>query len=177
MDNTNAVAKDERYRLIKPLIESVEGFTFESIFKHIPKKVVATDLGIPYTTFLKKIKIPKGFQDGELLRMSALFGLRKDIIPQLIEGYTPAKWPIRYAALGIIIKEDFATFQTIFSLIPMGILARDTGISYKEFRRKVHQPELFTEDEIGQMAKLFKAPPEKVAKLINDAILSNHKGV
>ena len=67
--------KDDRYNLIKPMIESDRVRTFGDIFKYIPKTVVAKDLGMNVSRFSDLIKNLDKFRLEDLFHLAELCGL------------------------------------------------------------------------------------------------------
>ena len=67
------MAKDHRYKTVKVLIESQIITEFNQIFLYIPKSVVADDMGINYSRFVKLIQQVELFRLKELIIMSGFF--------------------------------------------------------------------------------------------------------
>lgn len=64
---------DQRYKVVKNLIETDNIKSLRDIFLYIPKRVVYSDLGVNYTRFLKLINNPDRFTMKELITMAGLF--------------------------------------------------------------------------------------------------------
>lgn len=69
------MVKDQRYNLIKPMIEHDRIEDLKDIFKYIPKTVVAKDLGINNNRFSDLLKTPKNLRVYDLVRLADLCGI------------------------------------------------------------------------------------------------------
>ena len=65
--------KDERYDIVKNLLDTGSIKEFRQIFLYIPKKIVYSDLGVNYSRFLELIKNTKRFRLEELITLASLF--------------------------------------------------------------------------------------------------------
>jgi hypothetical protein len=66
------MVKDNRYKAIKAMLDAKSFKTFKELFEIIPKSVVASDLGIQYNRFIKRIDKPEDFSLNELVTFSDL---------------------------------------------------------------------------------------------------------
>jgi arginine repressor len=66
--------KDPRYTAIKYLLKKEDIKTFKEIFDHIPKTVVAADLGTNNSRMSRLIDDPSLFKMGELYKLAELIG-------------------------------------------------------------------------------------------------------
>jgi|ADGO01.1.fsa_nt_gi hypothetical protein len=69
------MVKDKRYQTVKLLIESGHITEFKQIFEHIPKSIVANDLGTNYTRLSKLIKHTEHIPLKDLITLSRFFGV------------------------------------------------------------------------------------------------------
>lgn len=67
------MGKDRRYNTVKLLIEAGHITEFSHIFDHIPKSVVATDLGTNYNRLARLITHTEHFTLEELVTLSNFF--------------------------------------------------------------------------------------------------------
>jgi hypothetical protein len=77
------MVKDNRYKAIKAMLEANNFKTFKEVFDIIPKSIVATDLGIHYDRFVKRINNPENFSLEELIIFSHLIGTNPSILINL----------------------------------------------------------------------------------------------
>jgi hypothetical protein len=75
--------KDRRYNTIKLLIEAGQVTEFHQIFEHIPKSVVATDMGTNYNRLVKLVMNTGRFTLEELEKLSTFFDVDSKIIVDL----------------------------------------------------------------------------------------------
>jgi hypothetical protein len=62
----------------------------------------------------------------------------------------------RYGVIKALFREgDQYRFKDVFDIIPKTIVARDLGMNYHTFTRKVEDPERFTLKVIIKMADMF----------------------
>jgi hypothetical protein len=62
----------------------------------------------------------------------------------------------RYGIIRALLKEgERYRFKDVFDVIPKTIVAKDLGMNYHTFTRKVEDPERFTLKEIIKMAGMF----------------------
>jgi len=80
------MAKDERYKNVKNLIESGRITALREIFsyKAIPKTVVAKDLGMHHVTFNKLLAAPQRFTFEDAFHLAALLETDKKTVMSLI---------------------------------------------------------------------------------------------
>ncbi len=79
------LTRDDRYDLIKPMIDSGNIVTFNDIFKYIPKTIVAKDLGKKVDRFSELMKKVEGFTLGELYMIGKFCKINESQIVQLAE--------------------------------------------------------------------------------------------
>jgi len=72
--------KDSRYKAIKAMLEANNFRTFKEVFDIIPRSIVATDLGIHYNRFVKRINKPEDFSLKELILFSDLVGTNPSVL-------------------------------------------------------------------------------------------------
>lgn len=77
------MAKDRRYNTVKLLIESGNITEFINIFDHIPKSVVANDLGTNYKRLVRLITHTGHFTLDELVTLSNFFDVESKTIVDL----------------------------------------------------------------------------------------------
>ena len=77
--------RDNRYNLIKPMIDSGDIVTFNDIFKYIPKTIVAKDLGKKVDRFSELMKKVEGFTLEELYMIGKFCKISESQIVQLAE--------------------------------------------------------------------------------------------
>jgi hypothetical protein len=74
------MVKDSRYKAIKAMLEANNFKSFREVFDIIPKSIVATDLGIHYNRFVKRINKPEDFSLHELIMFSDLIGTDPSVL-------------------------------------------------------------------------------------------------
>lgn len=79
------LTRDDRYNLIKPMIDNGDIVTFNDIFKYIPKTIVAKDLGKKVDRFSELMKKVEGFTLGELYTIGKFCRISESQITQLAE--------------------------------------------------------------------------------------------
>jgi len=83
-DNTKQLAREKRrlnrLNSIKHELESGRMNSFEQIFAIMTETRLATELGISYYAFRKKITDPGEFTIAEMMRMASLFGVNYEVI-------------------------------------------------------------------------------------------------
>jgi hypothetical protein len=67
--------KDNRYVVVKVMIETGHITTFSQIFDYIPISVVAIDYGSNYVRFARQISRPLSFRLKDLSILATLFGI------------------------------------------------------------------------------------------------------
>jgi hypothetical protein len=77
--------RDDRYDLIKPMIESGNIVSFNDIFKYIPKTIIAKDLGKKVDRFSELMKKVEGFTLSELYTIAKFCNISESQIYQLAE--------------------------------------------------------------------------------------------
>ncbi len=77
--------RDDRYDLIKPMIDSGNIVSFNDIFKYIPKTIVAKDLGKKVDRFSELMKKVEGFTLGEIYTIAKFCNISESQIYQLVE--------------------------------------------------------------------------------------------
>ena len=86
------MAKDSRYKIIKPMFSDGEIKSFAQIFEYIPKTVVANDLGLNVNRFSQSIKNVENLRIRDILQLADLLNLKPMEIFGLIDkqlGATP----------------------------------------------------------------------------------------
>jgi len=78
------MVKDHRYKRVKHLLSNGYITLFRDFFDHIPKTLVAKDLGIHNQTFSKLLEHPESFTFLHVFRISALFEVEEKVIIDLI---------------------------------------------------------------------------------------------
>jgi hypothetical protein len=78
------LTRDDRYDLIKPMIEKGNIVSFNDIFKYIPKTIVARDLGKKVDRFSELMKKVDGFTVAELFRIAKLIDISESEMLQLV---------------------------------------------------------------------------------------------
>ena len=80
------MARDERYKNVKNLIETGRITALREIFsyKAIPKTVVAKDLGMHHVTFNKLLSVPQRFTFEDAFHLATLLDTDKKNIMNLI---------------------------------------------------------------------------------------------
>jgi hypothetical protein len=81
-----AAKKDHRYFTAKVLIESKNIKTFQEIFKHIPKSVVAKELRTNNNRMTQVIEKPAYLRIGEAQKIAKLIGVPFMVIAELIDA-------------------------------------------------------------------------------------------
>jgi|HubBroStandDraft_5_1064220.scaffolds.fasta_scaffold377409_1 hypothetical protein len=76
--------RDDRYDLIKPLVETGKIMFFNDIFKYIPKTVVAKDLGKKVDRFNTLMSRVQEFMLADLFIMAKKFDIGEDVIVRLV---------------------------------------------------------------------------------------------
>jgi hypothetical protein len=73
----------------------------------------------------------------------------------------------RYGVIKALFREgDRYRFKDIFDIVPKTIVAKDLGMNYHAFTRKVGDPERFTLKEIIKMADMFAIGPQNLCDRI-----------
>jgi hypothetical protein len=80
------MSTDDRYKLVKPMIDTDHIKSFRDIFTYLPKTVIAKDLGINNGRFTDLISHPEGLRVGDVYRLAALFNIEPRQIFELIES-------------------------------------------------------------------------------------------
>ncbi len=87
-DNAKQVARDARRKnrlnSIKNELEALRINSFEQIFAIISESRMATELGISFYAFRKKVEDPGEFTVNEMARFAALIGVKYDTIANFI---------------------------------------------------------------------------------------------
>ncbi len=78
------MAKDQRYKTLKVMIDTGNISALEDIFNIIPKTVVAADLGINYSRFLTRLTKPAEFTLDELMRLATFIEIDSKTIIHLV---------------------------------------------------------------------------------------------
>jgi hypothetical protein len=76
--------RDDRYDLIKPMIETGKIKSFNDIFKYIPKTIVAKDLGKKVDRFNALMSRVEEFTLTDLFLIAGFFEVDEDVILRLI---------------------------------------------------------------------------------------------
>ena len=76
--------RDDRYDLIKPMIETGKIKSFNDIFKYIPKTIVAKDLGKKVDRFNALMSRVEEFTLIDLFLIAGFFEVDEDVILRLI---------------------------------------------------------------------------------------------
>ena len=79
------IKRDDRYDVIKPMVESGQLVSFNQIFKYIPKTVVAKDLGKKVDRFNVLMAHVDEFTLQELFRIAHFCRIDEDAIYRLIK--------------------------------------------------------------------------------------------
>lgn len=79
------LSRDDRYNLIKPMLQSGQLKSLNDIFRYVPKTVVATDLGKQNKRFNHLMYKVKDFTLGELVALGKLCHLEVSEILHLAE--------------------------------------------------------------------------------------------
>lgn len=77
------MVKDRRYHTVKLLIESGHITEFRQIFEHIPKSIVANDMGTNYNRLTKLITHTENFSLKELITLGHFFKVDGKIMVEL----------------------------------------------------------------------------------------------
>jgi len=81
----------------------------------------------------------------------------------------------RYGLIKALFREgDEYRFKDIFDIVPKPIVAKDLGMNYHTFTRKVEDPERFTLREIIKMAEMFAIGPRDLCDRIFIEIEENY---
>lgn len=87
-DNAKQVAREarrsNRLNSIKDQLESAKVSSFEQIFAIISESRMATELGISFYAFRKKVQDPGEFTVNEMARFAALLGVKYDVVARFI---------------------------------------------------------------------------------------------
>ena len=75
--------KDDRYDVVKFLIDKGYIKTVREISRAIPSSVVAKDMGIGYLRWIKKIRNVERFSFEELYRLASLLGVDGSVLIRL----------------------------------------------------------------------------------------------
>lgn len=76
--------RDDRYDRVKPMIASGDIKIFSDIFKHVPKTVVAKDLGKKGDRFSQLIKQPDGFILKDLFLIATFCKIEESQVLRLV---------------------------------------------------------------------------------------------
>ncbi|WP_276484071.1 hypothetical protein [Paraflavitalea pollutisoli] len=77
--------KDNRYDVIKVMIEAGKITEFSQLFEYIPKSVMAIDLNSSYRRLSRLAKQLDKLEMGELYAISKLVGIRMEVVYGLAE--------------------------------------------------------------------------------------------
>ena len=83
--------KDKRYKTVKILIETGNITTFGEIFDHIPKTMVADDLGIHFNRMARMIKSVNEIKVNDIFLFSGQFEIDAKVMFGLIYNQRGAK--------------------------------------------------------------------------------------
>lgn len=83
--------KDNRYDVIKVMIEAGKITEFSQLFEYIPKSVMAIDLNSSYRRLTRLGKQLDKLEMGEMHAISKLVGIRMDVVYALAEKQFLAK--------------------------------------------------------------------------------------
>lgn len=72
---------------------------------------------------------------------------------------------------------DLTTFNDIFQIIPRSIVAKDLGLNYERFVKKIFRPERFTFEDVSRIARLLEIEPKILANLVLIAIEENANSI
>ena len=78
------MTKDNRYNLIKPMIDQGHIKSFEDVFKFIPKTVVANDLGMHSSRFTELIQKVDNFRIKDLVLLARLCNVNPRELAELV---------------------------------------------------------------------------------------------
>ena len=85
------MAKDIRYKTVKILIETGHVTTFREIFDHIPKTMVATDLGIHFNRMTKMVSSVNEIKVKDIFLFSGHFEVDAKVLFELIYNQRSSK--------------------------------------------------------------------------------------
>lgn len=82
--------KDPRYEVVRVLLQKKKITTFQDIFKHIPRTVVALDLHTNNNRMKKLITYPGKLKLEDILKMADLFKIDlKKMLALILNNYHP----------------------------------------------------------------------------------------
>lgn len=77
--------KDNRYDVIKTMIEAGKITEFSQLFGYIPKSVMAADLNSSYRRLMRLAKQLDDLKVTEIYAISKLIGVKMDVVYALVE--------------------------------------------------------------------------------------------
>lgn len=78
------IFKDPRYEIVNVFITRKKLASFRDVYLHVPKSVLAKDLGKGTPTVDKLLASPGGWTFGEILAMAKLFHVKPEAVFTLI---------------------------------------------------------------------------------------------
>lgn len=76
----------------------------------------------------------------------------------------------------LITTNELAKFADIFSVIPISVLAKDTGFNYSTLHKKIHNTRLLNLNDLTTIANLFECDVVDLFKLAVKSIPKSAKG-
>lgn len=168
------MAKHNGYDLVRPLFTIGEIKIFSDIFKHVPKSVVAGDLGKEKGRFNELIEDPGDLLVQELIRLSEKCDLALPHLALLIENEHPLpKQPDEpktktYKAIRLLVEEQkIRRLEDIFKYIPISTVARDIGRKPETLSRFIKRVDNFTVKDLRTIGALSGLPLPEMFKLLS----------
>ena len=167
------MTKHNGYDLVRPLFTIGEIKVFSDIFKHVPKSVVAGDLGKEKGRFNELIEEPGGFLIQELTKLGEKCDLSLPDLGLLIETeHPPVRQPDQptvtaYKAIRLLIAEKKITrLEDIFKYISVSTVAKDIGRKPETLSRFIKRVENFTVKDLRSIATLSELSLPETFKLL-----------
>jgi len=77
----------------------------------------------------------------------------------------------RYKAVkSLILANEIARFADIFEVLPVSVMAKDTGINYSTLHRKIYNPKQLNLNDFDLMAKAMEIDYLELVKLAHKAM-------
>ena len=167
------MAKHNGYDLVRPLFTIGEIKVFSDIFKHVPKSVVAGDLGKEKGRFNELIEDPGDLLIQELIKLSEKCDLSLPQLGLLIENEHPLTKPpdqpktTTYKAIRFLVEDEkIRRLEDIFKYIPISTVARDIGRKPETLSRFVKRIENFTVNDLRTIGTLSDLSLSEMFRLI-----------